>query len=171
MEGIVITVGGREISTVSWDEQVDEQDAELPDSFTGEFLLQDDEMTQFLDIGEDSGGYFDLTLEGRDPIRVRWGRVVWQREAESTRRVLGTLVAESQDGPDLGPPGPGEPRLGNTSEVALRAQEGIAAVIDELQAAGALSEEAVGRIAQRMARAADAHWFELLETERIDTYR
>lgn len=100
----------------------------------------------------DETGYFDLTRVGvRDvPLRVRFGRCLWQR-GESGRSHLLRLVADEDLDRDLSLWSlVDEPEKSRVASFALRADEGVDAILEELATAGVLTGEAIQRVKARI---------------------
>ncbi|MEH0420512.1 hypothetical protein [Streptomyces sp. B21-083] len=94
--------------------------------------------------------YYDVIRRGVSdtPVRMRFGRTLWQEtEAGSIRHNL-SLVAD--EGRETSKPGPfallNEPQLSRTTEAAVANAQALAVLVDELQAQGVLSSEAADKI-------------------------
>lgn len=135
-----------------------------PDSILSldvEFITGADETDRLIDqLGDYRGRnlaiedpYFDFTRVGipKTPQRFRFGLPIWQRldEPENARRWHITFVAEDGDNADRQRGhNLGDPELSNTAQMTLTQRRQIEALLAELVAAGAITDEARERIMQ-----------------------
>lgn len=121
----------------------------------------------------DKVGYFELVRMGvsDNPIRVRFGRCLWQRGENGGRLHLLRLVADEGAEPqsDLWLLDH-QPEKGRVARIALQANEGVEALIEGLGAAGVLDEEAIARVRGRMEAAPEARVRELDEAKQLDLH-
>lgn len=112
--------------------------------------------------------YFDLLRVGvqGEPLRVRFGRCLWQESKGGTRQHL--LVFVGAKGDDKTPPS--DPHRTNAARIALQGREIAEAIIDEMALADLLSPEALERIRQRGESAWDKQFRSLYETRDLSLF-
>ena len=101
---------------------------------------------------------------------MRFGRCLWQT-AEDKRIHLLCLVSEEGDteqqqrGPLMF-----QPELDHTMRKAAAAQEGIEALLEELEAAGALTKDSAEAIRRRTKESWQSRWREFDEVNDLDQF-
>lgn len=127
-------------------------------------------------VARDDQEYFDVVRRGisDDPVRMRFGRCLWQEAEVGVRRHNLTLVAD-EDRPPVKVPSfalINEPQLTRTTERTVATAQGLEALVEELRTSGVLSDEA----AERIRAAAAPHEItahearEYSRTRRLDDY-
>jgi hypothetical protein len=109
-----------------------------------------DEVRQLEELIVAGNQYFDVIRRGITdaPMRMRFGRCLWQEDEAGPRRHNLSLVAD-EDKPPIKPDGfslLNEPQLTRTTEAAVANARALGVLLEELQNQGALSEEAVARV-------------------------
>jgi hypothetical protein len=110
--------------------------------------------------GRDGDLYFDVTWAGikDDPVRMRFGRCLWQATDDGGARHLVTFVAESEA--DAGPGGLNflfEPWQARLKEQSASQRGAFEALLAELEQAGVLGPEAIGRVRDKASNLDLAH--------------
>lgn len=117
--------------------------------------------------------YFELVRHvggaAEEPLRVRFGKSVWQRLEGEQRRFHMSFVTEEGDR-DFAPLG-NQPEHDNLERMALWSRETLAALLEELNAAGQLPPDALSRIRQRGDEAWTHHSMDLRESVDVTMYR
>ncbi|MGW4492696.1 hypothetical protein [Streptomyces sp. NPDC004376] len=127
-------------------------------------------------VARDDQQYFDVIRRGisDEPVRMRFGRCLWQEEGTDVRRHNLTLVADEGEPPVKLPILAliNEAQLARTTERAVATAQGLDALVEELRSDGVLSDEAVARIraaaAPHAITAREAR--EYSRTSRLDDY-
>ncbi|MFK0119578.1 hypothetical protein [Streptomyces sp. NPDC090994] len=122
------------------------------------------------------GAWYEVTRRGISdtPVRMRFGRCVWQRTGEGTRRHHLELVA-GEDRPSAAPPETalaGQPRLDRAVERLMAHTDALARLLKELHTQGVLSDSAVRAVEAAAAPRplTPGERRELSRTERLDDY-
>ena len=133
--------------------------------------------TLWLD-GRDEVRYFDLVRTGVEgtPIRVRFGRILWQAEAAGARRFQLNFVQHTSEEQDAADNGSGllinEPELSTLQRMALAERGRVRALVEELRTAGVLDHAAIDRIEEAAAGAWDREGLDTMsESRRIELFR
>jgi hypothetical protein len=118
--------------------------------------------------------YFDVLRVGVSdtPVRVRFGRCLWQR-TEHGRAHLLRLVSEAGDSEERLQgyvPLSREPEFSIAARKAAAAEEAIEALLDELRAAGTLSSEAIERVHTRAGQISENQTRDFDEARDLDEY-
>ncbi|MGC5041034.1 hypothetical protein ACLQ2C_36465 [Streptomyces sp. DT73] len=98
------------------------------------------------ELGEE---YFDVVRHGVSdtPLRMRFGRCVWQRGEGDTRRHNLTLVADEGQSPESSVFGlVNQPQLHRTTEKSVATANALDLLLEELHSQGVLTEDALTRI-------------------------
>lgn len=131
-----------------------------------ETILTEDRIEAFRDIDIDDE-WFLVRIDGDSPLSGTFGRIVWARESDDTRRVNFVIVSGEVDDR----PATGEPARRNVRRTTLRTRAGLDALLAELQTAGVLADDALTRITARMNAAPDNDWLDLAEVRDTSPYR
>ena len=122
----------------------------------------------------ETSDYFDLRRVGvqDEPLRVRFGRCLWQKGEGGARRHLLVFVAAEGDDEQTrrGFVGFDEPRGSNAARIAVQGREVAEAIIEEIALAELLTPEALERIRQRGESAWDKRFRDLSETSDLSQY-
>jgi hypothetical protein len=141
---------------------------------TAEVISEGEQDARLEEAVSSTEGYFDVLRLGisDDPIRVRFGRCLWQKGDSPAERIHSlVLVAEGGDEEDDSGHLINQPELGNAAQIAIVARELGECIVDELVRAGALDESARARIQERAETAFRRRYRDLLEAGDVTRYR
>ncbi|MEU2287835.1 hypothetical protein ABZ614_39030 [Streptomyces sp. NPDC013178] len=130
-------------------EWIDDEGEHLVLTFVTETAGEEDQRLEEL-VVERSEAYFDVIRRGVSdtPVRMRFGRCLWQETESGAKRHNLSLVAdEGQEASDSYPFALlNEPQLSRTTEAAVANARALAVLLEELQAQGVLSEEVADKV-------------------------
>ncbi|MFG2357393.1 hypothetical protein [Streptomyces sp. NPDC048521] len=142
LEASALEIEGLSLFPSRYKEQVDEDTVTV--TLVAEVTGEDDERLE--ELLRDPDAFYDVTRRGISdtPLRMRFGRCVWQRVADGRRRHHLELVAD--EGKAVAAPSPlalvNQPQLGRTMERTIANTDALAKLLEELHSQGVLSENA-----------------------------
>ena len=146
LQASALEIEGLSLFPIRYKEQVDEGHVTV--TLVSEVAGEDNERLENL-LGEPDA-FHDVTRRGISdtPLRMRFGRCVWQRSADGTRRHHLELIAdEGKPAPAPSPLAPVDrPRLDRTVERVVAHTDALAELLEELHLRGVLSESALATI-------------------------
>ncbi|MFH9044287.1 hypothetical protein ACH4FA_33810 [Streptomyces sp. NPDC017966] len=146
LQASALEIEGLSLSPMRYKEEVD--GGHVTVTLVSEVAGEADERLESLLSEPDA--FHDVIRRGisDEPLRMRFGRCVWQRSADGTRRHHLELVAdEGRSAPPLSPLAlVGRPRLDRTVERVAAHADALAELLGELHSRGVLSESAFNAI-------------------------
>ncbi|MFJ9968510.1 hypothetical protein [Streptomyces avermitilis] len=142
-----VEIGGLTLATTAYKEWID--DGTLVLTFVAETAGEASQQLEELVVARGEM-YYDVIRRGVSdtPVRMRFGRTLWQETESGSKRHNLSLVAD--EGSEPSRPGPfvrlNEPQLSRTTEAAVANAQALAVLIDELQAQGVLPREAADKV-------------------------
>ncbi|MFJ4866805.1 hypothetical protein [Streptomyces sp. NPDC088748] len=144
-----VVFGGLSLIPSTYREWTDEEGEYLILSFVTETAGEQDQRLEEL-VVDRSERYFDVTRRGVSdtPVRMRFGRCLWQETGPGVKRHNLSLVAD--EGREVGKPHMfallNEPRLSRTTEAAVANAQALGVLLDELEVRGVLPKEAADKV-------------------------
>ncbi|MFJ3966081.1 hypothetical protein [Streptomyces sp. NPDC090036] len=144
-----VEVGGLALTPGAYREWIDDGGEYLVLTFVTETAGEQGQRLEEL-VVDRSERYFDVIRRGVSdtPVRMRFGRCLWQETAPGTKRHNLTLVAD--EGREQSKSHSfallKEPQLSRTTEAVVATAQAFAVLLDELEVQGVLSKEAADKV-------------------------
>lgn len=146
LQASTVEVEGLALVPIQYSEDVDE--GALLVSLVTDVSGEDGERLEELIVTQEDQ-YFDVVRRGvsESPVRMRFGRCLWQRGEGDTRRHNLTLVAdEGQPDRPLGFALLNQPQLGRTIEKTVAHTKALDLLVEQLRSQGVLTDEVANNI-------------------------
>ncbi|MGW5248321.1 hypothetical protein ACWEQN_31630 [Streptomyces sp. NPDC004129] len=146
LKASTVEVAGLTLVPIQYKEDIDEETllVSLVTDVSGE---EGERLEELIVTQEDQ--YVDVVRRGvsETPVRMRFGRCLWQQGEGDTRRHNLTLVAdESQPERPLGFAAINQPQLGRTIEKTVANTKALVLLVEQLRSQGVLTEEVATNI-------------------------
>uniref|UniRef100_UPI003F495658 hypothetical protein n=1 Tax=Streptomyces chartreusis TaxID=1969 RepID=UPI003F495658 len=142
-----VEIGGFILATTAYKEWID--DGNLVLTFVTETAGGESRRLEALVVARGEM-YYDVIRRGISdtPVRMRFGRTLWQETESGSERHNLSLVAD--EGSEPREPGPfallNEPQLSRTTEAAVANAQALAVLVEELQAQGVLPQASAEKV-------------------------
>ncbi|WP_371095138.1 hypothetical protein [Streptomyces sanglieri] len=146
LQASTVEVAGLTLVPIQYNEDIDEE-ALLVFLVTDVSGEEGERLEKLIVTQEDQ--YVDVVRRGvsETPVRMRFGRCLWQQGEGDTRRHNLTLVAdEGQSDRPLGIAALNQPQLGRTMEKTVANAKALDLLVEQLRSQGILTEEAATSI-------------------------